>query len=181
MIDMLSDLEKTKAQIADLQAELAEYLGILKVVPDIIYKIDPDGNFVYVSDAIKNLGYIPEELKGKHFSTIIHPDDLPSISREKILPRFAGKKTGDEAAPRLFDERRTGKRATKGLIIRMTPQDWRYSKSDQHQQAKNLVYALTMKCKSLSRKARRIFSISPTPSTVSPMSLPPSCGPLRDK
>jgi PAS domain S-box-containing protein len=88
-------------------------------IPDIIYRIDPDGNFIFLNDAIRNLGYEPEELIGKHFSEIIYPADVEDVSRSKVLPKYTGKITGDEKAPKLFDERRTGKRKTTGLEIRL--------------------------------------------------------------
>ncbi len=96
-----------------------DYHEILDILPDIIYKIDPDGYFVYLSRAITILGYRQEELVGKHFSAIVHPEDLPHISRKAVLPQFRGKETGPEQAPKLFDERRTGKRMTKNLVVRL--------------------------------------------------------------
>lgn len=101
------------------QRELQEYRDILNVLPDIIYKIDDQGNFLYVSDSIKGLGYEPSELIGKHFHTIIHPADRNIITRTVVLPKFEGKKTGDEKSPKLFDERRTGDRGTRGLLVRL--------------------------------------------------------------
>ena len=82
-----------------------EYDQILDIVPDIVYKIDPEGRFTYVSKSIASLGYSKEELIGKHFSMIVHPEDLPNISRKLVLSRFKGKETGADHAPKLFDER----------------------------------------------------------------------------
>jgi PAS domain S-box-containing protein len=98
-----------------------EYNELLDVLPDIIYKLDPDGHFTYLSKAIAILGYTREELIGKHFSVIVHPDDLPNVSRDKVLPRYRGKVTGLAAMPKLFDERRTGHRVTKNLVVRLMP------------------------------------------------------------
>jgi two-component system, sensor histidine kinase PdtaS len=41
------------------------------------------------------------------------------VSREKVLPGYAGKSTGEAQAPKLFDERRTGDRKTSGLEVRI--------------------------------------------------------------
>jgi PAS domain S-box-containing protein len=98
-----------------------EYNALLDVLPDIIYKLDPDGHFVYLSKAITILGYTREELIGKHFSAIVHPDDLPNVSRVEVLPRYRGKMTGVAGMPKLFDERRTGARVTKNLVVRLMP------------------------------------------------------------
>jgi PAS domain S-box-containing protein len=103
-----------------LQTE-EKYLSILKELPDIVYKIDTDGRFTFVSNAIRILSYKPEELIGKHFSEIVHPDDVKLFSRYFVLPQYKGKTTGYERAPKLFDERRTGKRKTENLEIRLIP------------------------------------------------------------
>jgi putative nucleotidyltransferase with HDIG domain/PAS domain S-box-containing protein len=95
------------------------YITIIKALPDIVYRIDPDGHFLFVNDAVRSLGYDPEELVGAHFSKIVHPDDVKLFARNFVLPAYTGKTTGDEEAPKLFDERRTGKRKTKDLEIRL--------------------------------------------------------------
>lgn len=105
-------------------------IGILKELPDIVYKIDPDGCFTFINDSVRNLGYEPEELIGEHFSKIIHPDDVKLFTRNYVLPKFKGKDTGNKIAPKLFDERRTGKRETKGLCIRLIPNQQNSEKKD---------------------------------------------------
>jgi len=105
-------------------------IDILKELPDIVYKIDPDGCFTFINDSVRNLGYEPEELIGEHFSKIIHPDDVKLFTRNYVLPKFKGKDTGNKIAPKLFDERRTGKRETKGLCIRLIPNQQNSEKKD---------------------------------------------------
>lgn len=105
-------------------------IGILKELPDIVYKIDPDGCFTFINDSVRNLGYEPEKLIGEHFSKIIHPDDVKLFTRNYVLPKFKGKDTGNKIAPKLFDERRTGKRETKGLCIRLIPNQQNSEKKD---------------------------------------------------
>jgi PAS domain S-box-containing protein len=104
-----------------LEVSEEKFGSLVLTIPDIIYRIDPDGNFIFLNDAIWNIGYRPEELIGRHFSEIIYPPDVEDVSRYKVLPKYAGKITGDEWAPKLFDERRTGKRRTTGLEIRLIP------------------------------------------------------------
>jgi PAS domain S-box-containing protein len=108
-------------QLKNAQRVSHEYNELLDILPDIIYKLDPEGHFRYLSKAIVLLGYTREELIGKHFSTIIHPDDLPRVSRELVLPRYRGKVTGTADMPKLFDERRTGDRVTRNLVVRLIP------------------------------------------------------------
>lgn len=97
----------------------SSYMNLLRVVPDIVYVLDGDGCFVYLNEAISQLGWKPEELIGKHFAEIVHPDDLPEVCRGIVLRRYEGIRTGPDSAPKLFDERRSGDRMTRGLDIRL--------------------------------------------------------------
>jgi two-component system, cell cycle sensor histidine kinase and response regulator CckA len=97
---------------------------LLEVLPEIVYKISPDGSFSFINKPIEKLGYRADELVGKHFSTIIHPDDLENVTRMFVLPRFKGTETGAEKAPKLVDERRSGERMTKDLVLRLIPKGW---------------------------------------------------------
>jgi PAS domain S-box-containing protein len=100
------------------------YRALIEVIPDIVYRLDLRGNFTYINGCIRNLGYEPADLFGKHFSTIIHPDDVKAVSRTVVVDKLKGQKTGDEGAPKLFDERRSGKRMTKWLEVRLIPKGW---------------------------------------------------------
>ena len=112
-----------------LQTE-EKYLSILKELPDIVYKIDQGGHFTFINNAIGILGYKPKDLIGKHFSKIVHPDDVKLFSRHYVLPKYKGKTTGDKQAPKLIDERRTGKRKTENLQIRLIPK--KHKKKNEH-------------------------------------------------
>lgn len=69
--------------------------------PDIIYTLDKNGSFVFVNGRVQALlGYTREELLGKHYSIIVHPDDL-------------------EHARFVFNERRIGDRASTNVEIRL--------------------------------------------------------------
>ena len=96
------------------------YKNLLNSIPDIVNEIDKDGILKYVNESIYKLGYTQEELIGKHFSAIIHPDDIQIVQRAYIID---GKKNNDfnNGQPKLFDERRTGERITKNLKIRLLP------------------------------------------------------------
>ncbi len=122
------DLEVNSAgglieQLKSARQLTREYDELLDVLPDIVYKLDPEGHFFYLSKAVASLGYTPQELIGKHFSLIVHPDDLPNVSRKEVLPRLRGKATDADHAPKLFDERRTGERMTRNLIVRLLPKN----------------------------------------------------------
>jgi len=69
--------------------------------PDIIYTLDKNGVFIFVNGRVQALlGYSREELLGKHYSLIVHPDDQEHA-------RFA------------FNERRIGDRASTNVEIRL--------------------------------------------------------------
>lgn len=95
------------------------YEDLLQAIPDIVYRLDVEGNFTFVNEAIASLGYTPEELLGRHFSYILHEQDARRVSRKHVLPEYHGRQTGLEGAPGLFDERRGRERRTRGMEIRL--------------------------------------------------------------
>ncbi|MEJ2033024.1 MAG: PAS domain-containing protein [Deltaproteobacteria bacterium] len=111
--------EQVHLKLRELQTSEERFEVLVQTIPDIVYKIDPDGRFLYLNSAVRQLGYEPGELIGRHFSEIILPSEVELVCSSFVLPRYAGKKTGDEGAPKLFDERRTGERKTTGLEIRL--------------------------------------------------------------
>ena len=69
--------------------------------PDIVYVLDNKGCFTFVNDRIENLlGYSREDLLGQHFSTLVHEEDLVEANY-------------------VFNERRTGARASKDVELRL--------------------------------------------------------------
>ncbi len=118
LIQYSQKLEK-KVEDRQKEAQAAEerFQGLVETIPDIVYQIDVSGRFVYLNSAVRWLGYEPEELLGKHFSQIVHVTDLKRSSALYVLPGVKGRVTGDQEAPRLFDERRTGARKTTGLEL----------------------------------------------------------------
>ena len=115
--------ESNARQNAHLLMSEHQYLNLLQAIPDIVYMLDAEGRFAYINDAVRNLGYEPSALIGKHFSRIVHPEDVPRVSRVEALRPLQGVATGDENAPKLFDERRSGKRMTRNLELRLRPGD----------------------------------------------------------
>lgn len=91
----------------------------MQTLPDVVYRLDPEGRFVFLNESIRDFGYTPEELQGKHFSEIFFHEDIEQISRELVLPSLEGKTTGASLQPKLFDERRTGQRRTRLLEVRL--------------------------------------------------------------
>lgn len=74
---------------------------LLKTSPDLVYVLDSQGRFSFLDGACeKMIGCPSRELVGRHFTEIICPDDA-------------------ERAQWRFNERRTGRRATRGHQIRL--------------------------------------------------------------
>lgn len=117
--------EKITRRLADAEADEARtrYERLLSTLPDFLYQLDPDGHFTYVAGALDELGYTPEDLIGKHFTCILDGDDAKKASREEMLRQFTGAHTGDQDAPKLFDERRSQARRTRHLEVRIRTPD----------------------------------------------------------
>jgi two-component system, cell cycle sensor histidine kinase and response regulator CckA len=94
---------KSEKEIINGKLELSEerYRYLVQNSPDIIYTLDENGDFTFVSQAAKRLlGYDADQLIGKHYSTVIYEEDL-------------------ERAQWFFNERRTGERAATGVQLRL--------------------------------------------------------------
>jgi PAS domain S-box-containing protein len=84
-----------------LKLSEAKYRALVEGSSDFIYVLDPDGRFTFANRELENLlGYLPDEVIGKHFTEVLHPDDATDLGRA-------------------FHERRTGERATKRLEVRL--------------------------------------------------------------
>jgi PAS domain S-box-containing protein len=108
-------------KVAALTASEERYRTLVTTIPDIVYRIDRQGRFTYLNDAILSLGYTKEELLGVAFSSIMLPAEAQKASRQWVLPKCKGQNSGPAGAPKLFDERRTRQRRTMGLEVRLMP------------------------------------------------------------
>ena len=85
----------------ELKQTEKKYRSLVENSPDIIYILDSDGCLSFVSGAVESLtGFTKEELIGKHFTSIIWPEDITKAEFR-------------------FNERRTGERSTKGFETRL--------------------------------------------------------------
>lgn len=84
-------------------------------VPDIIYSLNPKGEFISLSPSVKStMGYRPSELIGKSVFQIIHPGD-----REKVKETFIKSvKTGDTKVKTIRFRMNTKSGKTKHFEIR---------------------------------------------------------------
>ncbi len=79
------------------------HLQLIEAQGAILYELDVNGAFTYVSPAVRNmLGYDSKELLGTHYSKLLQGESK-------------------RLAEQRFNERRAGVRATKGLELRLSP------------------------------------------------------------
>ncbi|MCU7925453.1 MAG: EAL domain-containing protein [Candidatus Thiodiazotropha sp. (ex Dulcina madagascariensis)] len=88
-----------------IQQRLSESESLHKFIvnnsPDMIYLLDHEGNFAFVSQRVETLlGFSQKEIIGRHFSELIHEEDI-------------------DQALHTFNERRTGDRATRSRELRL--------------------------------------------------------------
>lgn len=78
---------------------------IVNKSPDIVYMLNREGYFTFVNERMeKTLGYTKKDILGKHYSSIVHEDDL-------VMAEYT------------FNERRTGKRASVNVELRLKCKD----------------------------------------------------------
>lgn len=92
-----------------LESSETFYRFLINSLPDFIFILNAEGTFVFVNEHVHQLlGYNPGELIGKHFTQIVHEEDLQQASF-------------------VFIERRNGERASDNVQFRV-----KYSPSSQN-------------------------------------------------
>lgn len=115
----VTDLERVREA---LRRSEEKFRIMIQTSPDLIWFIDPEGFLLEANSASRELiGYEPEELRGKHFSSFFHPEDLRSHDREQVLPHFLGAGGTPVSPPKLINERRQLPRSTRNLNLRLVP------------------------------------------------------------
>jgi PAS domain S-box-containing protein len=106
---------------AELRANIMvrRYEDLVHALPDIVYELDPDGEITFINESVAMLGYQPKELVGKHYSILLHEEDVASVDREQVLADYNGQHTGLAFSPKLFNERRSVERRTAELEVRL--------------------------------------------------------------
>ncbi|MBF0458469.1 MAG: PAS domain-containing protein [Nitrospirae bacterium] len=88
-------------EILKVQALEDRHRNLLETIPDIVFNVDMDGNIIYINDAVRKLGYEPEELIGRHFSTIAASYEHVDRVLSNKIPKQIEKVIGNN--PRLFN------------------------------------------------------------------------------
>jgi PAS domain S-box-containing protein len=64
----------------ELRQSEARYRNMVENINDVIYEMDAEGRFTYVSPVGEQLfGYPATEVLGRHFSEFVYPDDMPQL------------------------------------------------------------------------------------------------------
>ena len=120
LIGFVSGLSAANIQSRQMETRLARrYEDLVNALPDIVYELDPDGTITFINDSISILGYKAEELVGKHYSVLLHEDELAVVDRNHVLCDYIGHNTGQALSPKLFNERRCIERRTSELEVRL--------------------------------------------------------------
>ncbi|EFI36320.1 PAS/PAC sensor signal transduction histidine kinase [Desulfonatronospira thiodismutans ASO3-1] len=65
-----------------LQQSQQKFRSLVENTQDVIYSHTPEGHFTYLSPQVSDLlGYEVQELLGKNFQDLVHPQDLPVVQR----------------------------------------------------------------------------------------------------
>ena len=97
------DITDRKRAEEELQDSTQRLDSIMRAVPDIIYRLDSDGNISFISDAVSKYAYSPEGLLNTNILQLVHPDDR-------------------KGATYRINERRTKERATRLFEVRLFPE-----------------------------------------------------------
>ncbi len=99
---IMVDITERHRRDEDLLITQERFRNFVENLNDVVYALDHEGKFVYVSPAIEQVSlYTPDEILGHSFAEFIHPDDLPGLAT--VFQRnLAGESTQSEY--RVFDK-----------------------------------------------------------------------------
>lgn len=91
----VTELETQRRQLLQRERELAErnelYRAVIATTFALVFRIDPDERFSYVSDSIEDvLDYTADELTGKHVTTLLPDEETTAEALEQLNDVLAG-------------------------------------------------------------------------------------------
>ncbi len=111
-------IEKLNAEIDVLKQSSNQLDFISNNIPDVIFKLDPNGIITYINNAVIKYGYLPEDLIGKSVYEIVHPDDI-----EKVKYRLNELRKGFRSIKDFHVRLLTQKREERAFEIRVGTED----------------------------------------------------------
>lgn len=98
--ELETEFQKEQKAEQDIREAEMQCKFFMNTLPDIVYRLDKEGNIIQVNKAVEKYGYKIEEVQGSSIFEFVHSED-----KEKVQYRI--------------NERRTGDRATKDLEVRL--------------------------------------------------------------
>jgi len=85
-------IDTTARHLAEQQLRQSreEYRGLVENLEGVVFAIDANGMFSYLSPVISTFGYQPDELIGQHFSVLVPADDL-AATQEAFSQALSGR------------------------------------------------------------------------------------------
>ncbi|MBW1796566.1 MAG: PAS domain S-box protein [Deltaproteobacteria bacterium] len=104
---------KERHLLRQLKESEKRYSALVESSPDIIYTLDPEGKFSFIGGAMeKLLGFSSEELVGKHFTSVVYPEDI-----EKAHWHLNEQKTREQPSKRFELRLKTKEGETKSFEV----------------------------------------------------------------
>ncbi|MEO7190174.1 MAG: PAS domain S-box protein [Vicinamibacterales bacterium] len=79
----VTERKHAQAALESLNRKLNEsqrqYRELVENLTDVVFSMDREGRFQYVSSSVSKYGYTPVELTGQLFSRFVHPDDVAQL------------------------------------------------------------------------------------------------------
>lgn len=103
MVTVTRDITERKATEAALAQSETLYRQVTELSSDITFRRrldDPLQRISYVSSAVANLGWLPEDIIGRSYIDFVHPDDHARVGRS--IPNILGKRPLPRAEEREF-------------------------------------------------------------------------------
>jgi len=83
------EINRRRSAEKNLVASERRYRQVVETAHDLIYTTDAHGRFTYLNPlALRRLGYSEEELTGKHFLIVVHPDNRTEV-RKRYVSQFS--------------------------------------------------------------------------------------------
>lgn len=95
-LNLKARIRELEHEVAHLRSIKSDYREIAEHATEMIFKLDASGQFYFISAEFgRVLGYSHEHLGGKHFASIVHPDDLQLCMETFDVLKEFGKADGN--------------------------------------------------------------------------------------